>query len=247
MMNRKLMYTALSASLLLAACGTDSNDDKTDASGVEDPAETVNTDTEGTDTSTDSGSTEQSDSSESADDSSSEGSETDGSDSAGEGTDSEEENGEAGDDTSASLPDSSEVKSDGQDFKMQVLDGYTLTSEEPGRDVLYVKDDDTYFMTIGTSDSADTDYDKALENLNETLAASSSDASPSELTEGSQLPESGGLEKLKAYRVLAAEGPVTGLIFERGDMLVKVMIYDNNDEAYYDDFLKMAETIVSAK
>ncbi|WJY28895.1 hypothetical protein [Sporosarcina trichiuri] len=246
MMNRKLMYTALSASLLLAACGTSDE--------TADPAETVNTDTEGTgaDTNADSenkpaegentnseGITE-----DDVDESGAADSETD----TDADTDSETDSDSADtDDDSAALPDASETKSDEQNFKMQVLPDYTLTSEEPGRDVLYAKDNEEWFMSIETTDAADADYDKGLEMMNEKLAASSSDSDPVELTEDNQLPTDTSLEKVKAYRVNAPEGPITAMIFEKDQMLVTVMMYDNADEDYYSDFLKMAETIESAE
>lgn len=239
MKNRKLLYTALSASLLLAACGTDTGEEDNDKTTVEntdqaedtatDGAEATGSETEGTED------TNASDEDVTNDDESTE------DDAASDTSDSEADSSEA--DDAAALEGAVETVSDEQDFKIQVLPTYELTSEEPGRDILYVKDQEDKYMVIGTMAAAETDYDKAVENMTETLAATSTDATPVELTDASQLPTNKDLEKVQAYRTASAEGPITAMIFQKGDMIVRVMMYDNTDESYYGEFLKMAETI----
>lgn len=98
-------------------------------------------------------------------------------------------------------------------------------------------------MTIGTSKVSETDYEKAVATMNETLAASSSDATPVELTDAAQLPTNKDLQKVQAFRVVAADGPITAMIFQRDELVVSLMMYDNTDESYYEEYLKMAETI----
>lgn len=240
MMNRKLMYTALSASLLLAACGT--GDESAD------PAETVNTDTEGSgaDTNADSENQpaegENTDSEGTTQDDAGESGETNSDSDSGSETNTDSGSSTA-EDNAASLPDASETESDEQDFKMQVLPDYELTSEEPGRDVLFVKEAGEWYMSIETAPAAEADYDKALEMMNEKLSAASTTDDPAELTEPDQLPKDSSMEKLKAFRAEAPEGPITAMLFEKDGLLVTLMMYDNTDHAYYDDFLKMGDTI----
>lgn len=215
MKNKKMLYTVLSASLLLVACGSDTDED--DQAPVEDTSQTEDTDTNvesGDDATTD----------ESAED---------------EATDAE--------DASTTLEGTEETTSDEQEYKIQVLPDYELTSEEPGRDVLMVQDNAELFMQIETMQAAEVNYESVIENMTTALAASSDDSSPVELTDESQLPKDTALENVKAFQVVSAVGPVTGLLFQHDDMLVKVIMYDDNDERHYEDFLNMAETIQSTK
>lgn len=238
MKNKKLLYTALSASLLLAACGTDTSDQDNENTTVDGADQTEGTETEGTE-SNDSSTENAEDTTN--DDTDKEDATSDDTEDTEAGAD-ESESGET-EDSSAALEGAEDTDSDEQEFKMQVLPEYKLTSEEPGRDVLYAEADSEYFMKVETTKASESDYDKSLESWNETLAASSSDASPVELTDEKQLPQNGEFEKLKAFRVAAADGPITAMIFQRDDLLVRVMMYDNTDEKYYEDFLRMAETI----
>ena len=238
MKNRKLLYTALSASLLLAACGTDTSEEDNDKTNVENTDQAENTGAEGSDvTGSETEDTEAADEETASDEEAAEDDATsDSSDSEADSSDTED---------AAALEGAVETDSDEQDFKIQVLPAYELTSEEPGRDVLYLKEQEDKYMVIGTMSAADTDFDKAVENMTETLAATSTDATPVELTDAAQLPTNKDLEKVQAYRVTSAEGPITAMIYQKGDMVVRVMMYDNNDESYYEEFLKMAETIES--
>ncbi|REB09598.1 hypothetical protein DVB69_01955 [Sporosarcina sp. BI001-red] len=243
MKNRKILYTALSASLLLAACGTDTSDEDSDKQPIEntdqatdpgtDGAEATDSDTEGTEA-TDSETEGAEDTEGTDEDATNEEEATNDSDSAADSSET--------DDTSA-LEGATETLSDEQDFKIQVLPTYKLVSEEPGRDILSHKEHDDKFMVIGTMQASETDFDKAVENMKETLAATGTDASPVELTDKTQLPTNKDLEKVQAYRVASTEGPITAMIFQKNDMIVRVMMYDNTDESYYKEFLNMAETI----
>ena len=231
MKNKRMLFTALSASLLLAACGSGTSEEDTTSSQVESSEETENT---GTDETEATESTEE----ESTD------TDSDSSD----GTASDETEGDEATDTSGDAPTlegATETESDEQNYKLDVLPEYELTSEEPGRDMLFVKDNPEMFMHIETMQTAETDYEFVVENMNTSLAASSDDATPVELKEESQLPKSSDIQNVQAFRVTTANGPVTGMIFERGDMTVKVTMYDDSEESYYEDFLNMAETIQS--
>ncbi|WOV85115.1 hypothetical protein PGH26_04080 [Sporosarcina jeotgali] len=236
MKNRKLLYTALSASLLLAACGTDTSEEDTDKTTVENTDQAEDTGTEESDAAgSETADTEAADEDTASDEEAAE------DDATSDSSESESDSSDAED--AAALEGAVETDSDEQDFKIQVLPAYELTSEEPGRDVLYLKEQEDKYMVIGTMSAADTDFDKAVENMTETLAATSTDATPVELTDAAQLPTNKDLEKVQAYRVTSAEGPITAMIYQKGDMVVRVMMYDNNDESYYEEFLKMAETI----
>lgn len=244
MKNKKMLYTVLSASLLLAACGSDTAEEENDQAPVEDTNQNEDTgtdETEGTETDEESGDDATTD--ESAEDEATDAESDENAETETDSTDAEESTED--EDASTTLEGAEETESDEQDYKMQVLADYELTSEEPGRDVLLVKDNTETFMQIETMQAADVNYETVVENMTTILAASSDDSSPVELTEEAQLPKDTAIENVTAFQVVSAVGPVTGLLFQRDDMLVKVTMHDDNDESYYEDFLKMAETIQS--
>lgn len=137
------------------------------------------------------------------------------------------------------------TSSDAQDYTIALLPNFKLTSEEPGRDSLYVDGDDAYFMRIETMIKEDGAYDYAVENTVATLEASSGGNTPSELTDKAFIPVGEDIEDAIVFSVQSESGPVTGIVFERDDMLVKLTIFDSPKEAYFESFLRMSETIVN--
>ncbi|WP_432359714.1 hypothetical protein [Sporosarcina sp. UB5] len=172
--------------------------------------------------------------------------ETNGSSTGGASTDSESASGADSDNGEQSTGDATEAvltESDEQAFAMEVLPGFTLTSEEPGRDVLYANDEPRAFMRIETQPTEDGTYEYLLENVQDVLKAASNGEAPEQLmnvfTEASQK----GIEKAKAFKVNTETGPVTGVVFEKNGMVVRLTLFDNLDEKYKDDFLNMGQTI----
>ena len=76
------------------------------------------------------------------------------------------------------------------------------------------------------------------------LEASSGGVEPTEVTETASMPSGEGIENVKVLSVQAESGPVTGIIFERGEMVVRLTIFDSPKEEYFENFLRMGETIV---
>ncbi|MDS9470416.1 hypothetical protein [Sporosarcina pasteurii] len=137
-----------------------------------------------------------------------------------------------------------QVDSDAQDFSMYILPEYTLTSEEPGRDSLYLTEDGQIFMRIETLPADEETYTYLKENTITTLEATSSGSTPTELTDENFLPQGAHIENAVGYTVTTAEGIVTGIVFERNDLLVRLTIFDTQEGLYFSDFLKMGETVV---
>jgi hypothetical protein len=142
------------------------------------------------------------------------------------------------------LKDAVQTKSDAQDYSIAVLPNYTLTSEEPGRDSLLVDDNDAVFMRIETVKKEEGTYAYLEENMAAVLEASSGGVEPTEVTETASMPSGEGIENVKVLSVQAESGPVTGVIFERGEMVVRLTIFDSPKEEYFENFLRMGETIV---
>lgn len=144
------------------------------------------------------------------------------------------------------LANAQQVDSDAQDFTMQILPMYSLTSEEPGRDSLYLTEDGNIFMRIETLPNDAESYDFFKENIVSLLEAVSADGNaPTELTDEDKLPQGENIENAIGYTVDTAEGVTSGIVFERNNLLVRLTIFDDANNNHFNNFLKMGETITS--
>lgn len=143
------------------------------------------------------------------------------------------------------LKDAVKTKSDEQDYSIMVSPGYTLTSEEPGRDSLYAEEDSATFMRIETIEKGGDSFsfDEWYENMEELLKASSDGAEPAELTEEADLPKSEGILDVKGAKAESKEGYFEGYVIEREDKLVRVTIYAAEDNEQIEELRQMASTI----
>lgn len=139
------------------------------------------------------------------------------------------------------------TESDEQEFSMYLLPNFKLTSEEPGRDIVYSEADDAIFMRIETTISEEGTYDFFKENVIATLEASSNGKEPVELTDSALLPSGDGIENVKAYKVDAETGQVMGIVFERDNLTIKLTIFDSPEANKRSDFLQMGETVTYAE
>ncbi|MDV6376873.1 hypothetical protein ORD22_01160 [Sporosarcina sp. GW1-11] len=143
------------------------------------------------------------------------------------------------------MKDAVETKSDEQDYSMMVLPGYTLTSEEPGRDSLYLEEDSSLFMRIETMPKGGESYtfDELYVNMQELLVASSNGETSQEITDAAELPQNDGILNAKGAQVQSSEGYFKGFVIEREDKLVRVTIYASEDNEHIEEFKQMASTI----
>ena len=143
------------------------------------------------------------------------------------------------------LKDAQLKESDEQNYAISVLPDYTLTSEEPGKDSLMVTGDEAVFMRIETVKKEDGTYDYLADNMIAVLEASSDGGTPTEVTNAEAIPAAEGIENAKVLSVKAETASITGIIFERDEMIVRLTIYDSPKEEHFERFLHMGETIVS--
>ncbi|CAM3096249.1 hypothetical protein FITA111629_03175 [Filibacter tadaridae] len=143
------------------------------------------------------------------------------------------------------LKDAILTESDEQDYSIYLLPTYTLTSEEPGRDSLYVEGEEEIFMRIETMKKEDGTFDYLVENMNEILKAASDGNAPVELTDEEKLPSGEDISTVKASKVQTETGTVTGIVFERGDMIVRLTLFDSPKEEHTENFVRMGETITT--
>ncbi|MGO1058023.1 hypothetical protein ACTL32_02705 [Planococcus sp. FY231025] len=129
--------------------------------------------------------------------------------------------------------------SDEQPYQIKIVRGYELTSEEPGKDSLFLSEDSGVFMRIETFPKEDISFDQAVAVMKETVQASNPDAEASE-TAG---PEGAAFLNSAAYEVPSTEGKVTGIVFEKEDIIARLTIFDSTEATATEDFIDMAKTI----
>lgn len=129
--------------------------------------------------------------------------------------------------------------SDEQPYQVRVVRGYELTSEEPGKDSLFLSEDSSVFMRIETFSKEEIAFDQAVTAMKETIQASNPEAEVTE-TEG---PQGAVFLNSAAYEVPTTEGKVTGIVFEKEDIIARLTIFDSTDATATEDFIDMAKTI----
>lgn len=132
-----------------------------------------------------------------------------------------------------------ESKSAKQDYKMQHIPGFTLSQEEPGKDMLVSKENSEVFMRIETIDASQSSYEDAktsmqdyMNAVGETSALSSEDLSAFK-----------DVKNIDGFVVNFDTEKVIGVVFEKDGLITKLTIHDNNELDLTDAMLKMAATI----
>lgn len=224
--------------LILGACGTSSDDGQTTGSNSNEPDVENNEDENGLIEDD-----EENDSEEDTED------EIEDSEENEESEESDEPSSEGTSETEEDHNDFQEsaqqVDSDAQDFSIQILPEYTLTSEEPGRDSLYLTEDGNIFMRIETAPFAQEDYDYFKENTVTTLETTRADGEEVAEVEQDKLPQADGVKNAVGYSVKANESELTGIVFEKDGLLVRLTMFDTLDNEHYHNFLQMGQTITN--
>ncbi len=135
------------------------------------------------------------------------------------------------------------TNSDEQNYSIYKLEGFELTGEEPNKDSLYLTENDAVFMRIETLSKADASIDFVRENMLQTMAAVSIGSEPVTIEDDAKLPQGNGISNQSGAEVVTDLGTVSGIVFEQGDLIVRLTIFDRKNESMTDAFLKMGETI----
>lgn len=138
-------------------------------------------------------------------------------------------------------PNAERVASDEQDFSIEILPAYTLTSEEPGRDSLFLTEDGNIFMRIETAPFDQESYDYFNENTVSLLESIKADGA--DIADANVLPRN--VNNALGYTVTTNESVVTGFVFEKDGLIVRLTIFDTLDEKHFNNFLQMGETITN--
>lgn len=129
--------------------------------------------------------------------------------------------------------------SDEQQYKLYVLPGFQLTPEEPGKDALLWEEDSAVFMRIETFNKEDIEFAQAEAAMKEALAASNPDA---EITEAAA-PQGAKFLNSIAYEIPTPEGKVTGVVYEKEKLIVRLTVFDTTEVNATADFIDMGSTI----
>lgn len=135
------------------------------------------------------------------------------------------------------------TKSESQNYAVTLMDGFELTGEEPNKDMLFNNENDAQSMRIETFDSSEVNLDEITNNLVDTLKASNENGKLVEISDENLLPNNEGIKEVKGYQIDTPEGMVSGYTFEREGLIIKLTIFDTNENPALDKFVKMAETI----
>lgn len=132
-----------------------------------------------------------------------------------------------------------ESKSVDQNYKLHQLPGFTLSQEEPGKDIIISNDDDNVFMRVETVSTSETSYDDVKSSLVEYMNAvgETTPLSTEELTAFKNDKNSEG------YVVHFDDEKVVGVVIEKEGLIVKLTIHDNKTQDLTAAMLAMAATI----
>ncbi|HEY4552294.1 MAG TPA: hypothetical protein VIG80_03805 [Bacillaceae bacterium] len=128
-------------------------------------------------------------------------------------------------------------ESDNQDYSMYVLPNYVLTGEEPNKDVLYYKEEDSHFMRIELLPS-EISLEEAVTTAKEQLEAVDSKVEKGSAPEGHTW-----LSEAEIYTAQNGKDRVTAYLVKKEDWLLKLTVFTKLEDSHEDAFVKMAETI----
>ncbi|WP_285400263.1 hypothetical protein [Lysinibacillus sp. fls2-241-R2A-57] len=132
-----------------------------------------------------------------------------------------------------------ESKSADLGYKMQQLPGFTLTQEEPGKDMLVSKENSEVFMRIETVDASQSSYADAKTSMQDYMNAVGEPAALS----SEELAAFKDVKNVEGYVVDFDKEKVIGVVFEKDGLISKLTIHDNDELDLTDAMFKMAATI----
>ncbi|WP_423409860.1 hypothetical protein AABM38_07685 [Heyndrickxia sp. MSNUG] len=126
---------------------------------------------------------------------------------------------------------------DNQNYSMYVLPEYELTGEEPNKDVLFWKDDDSVFMRIELL-PADIDWALMEENTKAQLTAVGPDVKEAEI------PDDTFFENAWAMETKSGSETVTSYLIKNEQQPIKLTLFTKDNADHRNAFLEMGKTIL---
>lgn len=124
-----------------------------------------------------------------------------------------------------------------QNYSLYILSDYEFTAEEPGKDVIYFKENGHHFMRVEIL-PGETDLEVATNTIKDQLTTVNETIS--------ELESKAGYSWLNDAKIFEAENTddkISAFLIEKDGYLIKLMIFSKVNENHEDPFLKMAETI----
>lgn len=126
--------------------------------------------------------------------------------------------------------------SENQEYSLYVLPNYSLTAEEPGKDVLSLKDKENINMRIEIQ-KPETDWSSVEDNMKKQLEAISSEIKPVE-------PSVYSIENGTVFETSSGDETVTSVLIKDAELPVRLTIFTTEKEDFRDPFIQMAKTIL---
>lgn len=123
--------------------------------------------------------------------------------------------------------------SDNQPFSLYVLQQFELTAEEPGKDILFLSEDDSVSMRIELL-SEDVNWDEVEENVQTQLKSVSDKIEDPALN----------IDNGSGYEVVSGDEVVTSVLLKDEKAPVRLTMFTKKDQDYRDAFLEMAKTLM---
>lgn len=133
--------------------------------------------------------------------------------------------------------------SEQSNYSIQHTADFTLVAEEPGRDSLYLKEDDTLSMGIEVLNKAEISFEGVKTSAMETMAAIAPEGKYDELDLTQSIKDQKGLLKSVGYETVLDADKVQIIVLENENQLIKLTIYDSAEADLTDAFLQMGLTI----
>lgn len=123
--------------------------------------------------------------------------------------------------------------SDNQPFSLYVLQKFELTAEEPGKDILFLSEDDSVSMRIELL-SEDVNWDEVEENVQTQLKSVSDKIEDPALN----------IDNGSGFEVVSGDEVVTSVLLKDEKAPVRLTMFTKKDQDYRDAFLEMAKTLM---
>ncbi|SOC35155.1 hypothetical protein [Ureibacillus acetophenoni] len=135
------------------------------------------------------------------------------------------------------------VNSDEQQYSIEILPSFTLTAEEPGKDMLYLTENGSISMRIETMSVNDQTYENLIANTEEMMNAVDETVHPTNFDIQSYIANHSDITNYAAYKVDLVDEIVTAVVFEKANQLVRLTIFDDPNVDLTEAMIKMGLTI----
>ncbi|MEO4054298.1 hypothetical protein [Solibacillus sp. CAU 1738] len=133
------------------------------------------------------------------------------------------------------------VNSSQQDYTINLLDGYTLTAEEPGRDMVLNNENNAVSMRIETFKKAEVVYEELLNNTKDSVLAIAPEGQYKEM-DLTNVEIGKQISNIHTFHVELEAETVSTVLYEANNKFIRLTIFDDESDLT-DAFLKMGLTI----